>query len=149
MNSESARIFEINLGEVSESLLAERPALRERLGREWTREHYRNHRRHRDQQFLKEKVAVIERIMAKRGHNTLILAGEARFVNPLRDSLPKQLQSRIAGEIKTGVRKNSLPAVIDESIQSFLEEENRESHDAVRTTVGIQWARCPFGHGGA
>jgi len=131
-NSEAARIYEINLGEVSESLLAERPGLRERLGREWTREHYQNHRRHRDQQFLKEKVAIIEQIMAKRGHNALVLAGEPRFVSRLRNSLPKHLQSRIAGEIRAGVRKNALPAVISESIQSFLEQEDRESHDAVR-----------------
>lgn len=131
-NSESARIYEINLGEVSESLLTERPGLRERLGREWTREHYQNHRRHRDQQFLKEKVAVIERIMGKRGHNALVLAGEPRFVNRLRESLPKHLRGRIAGEIRTGVPKSALPAVIDESIQTFLEEEDRESHDAVR-----------------
>jgi stalled ribosome rescue protein Dom34 len=131
-NSEVARILEINLGQVSETLFAERPDLRERLGREWTREHYQNHRHHRDNQFVKEKVAVIERLMAKRGHNALLLAGEPRFVNRLREALPKHLQARIAGEIRIGVREDSLPEVIDLAIQSFLAQENRESHNAVR-----------------
>ncbi|NNC90015.1 MAG: hypothetical protein HKN82_16275 [Akkermansiaceae bacterium] len=130
--SESARIFEINLGEVSEALLAERPGLRERLGREWTREHYQNHRRDRDEKFVKEKVAVIERLMAKRGHNALILAGEPRFVNRLRDQLPKHLAARVAGELRTGVHAGTIPEVVEESIAVFLGEEHRESHDAVR-----------------
>jgi len=131
-NSEAARIFEINLGEVSETLLAERPELRKRLGREWTREHYQNHRRHRDAQFVKEKVGVIERLMAKRGHNSLLLAGEPRFVKRLREALPKHLQARIAGEIRTGATEAQVPAVIEQAIQSFIEQESRESLDAVR-----------------
>jgi ribosomal protein L30E/protein required for attachment to host cells len=130
--SDSARIFEINLGEVSETLLTERPELRERLGREWTRAHYQNHRRERDDQFVKEKIAMIERLMAKRGHNALILAGEPRFVNRLRDQLPKHLQARVAGEIRGGVNEGSLPKVVEQSIEVFLQQEHEESHDAVR-----------------
>lgn len=130
--SEAAQIFEINLGEVSERLLAERPDLRKRLGREWTRDHYQNHRRHREEQFLKEKVGIIERLMAKRGHNALILAGEPRFVSRLRDALPKHLQARIAGELRSGTQDSDVPEVIEKAIQSFVEQESRESHDAVR-----------------
>lgn len=130
-SSEAAHIYEINLGEASEALLAERPELRERLGREWTREHYQNHRRERDEKFVKEKVAVIERLMAKRGHNALVLAGEARYVNRLRDQLPKHLQARIAGEIRSGVSEGSLPKVVEQSIGVFLDQEHQESHEAV------------------
>lgn len=132
VTSEVARIFEINLGEASEMLLAERPELRERLGREWTRQHYQNHRRERHQQFVKEKVAVIERLMAKHGHNALVLAGEPRFVNRLREALPRHLQDRIAGEIRSGFRTARLPTVIDEAIRTFLVQEAQQSHDAVR-----------------
>lgn len=131
MSSESARIYEISLGDASETLLTERPELRERLGREWTREHYQNHRRERDEQFVKEKVGVIDRLMAKRGHNALVLAGEPRFVSRLREQLPRHLQSRIAGEIRSGVCEGSLPKVVEQSIEVFLEQEHRESHDAV------------------
>lgn len=45
--SESARIIEMSLGSASTVLLAERPELQKRFGREWTREHYVNHRRER------------------------------------------------------------------------------------------------------
>ena len=81
---ESARIVEMNLGALSVELLTERPALRERIGREWTREHYVNHRRQRERRFVKEKVSVIESLMAKRGHNALIIG-----YSILRAVLPK------------------------------------------------------------
>lgn len=131
-NSEAARIYEISLGQVSESLMASRPEIRERLGREWTREHYHNHRRHRDHLFVKEKVEIIERLMSKRGHNTLLLAGEPRFIARLREALPHRLRMRIGGEIGVGVRDTHIPEVIDLAIRSFLDQEERESHDAVR-----------------
>ncbi|QTN31864.1 host attachment protein [Akkermansiaceae bacterium] len=131
-SSESARVYEINLGDASEALLAERPELRERLGREWTREHYQNHRRERDGRFVKEKVAVIESLMAKRGHNALVLAGEPRFINRLREQLPKHLQSRIAGEIHGGVTDCAINHVVQQSVSVFLQQENMESHDTVR-----------------
>jgi protein required for attachment to host cells len=143
-SSDSARVYEINLGEASEALLAERPELRKRLGREWTREHYQNHRREREGQFVKEKVAVIERLMAKRGHNALVLAGEPRFVSRLRDQLPKYLQAKIVGEIRNGVCEDSLPKVVEQSIEVFLEQEHRESHDAVRR---LEAAICSGGLG--
>ncbi|NWK55281.1 host attachment protein [Verrucomicrobiaceae bacterium N1E253] len=132
MNSEAARIFEINLGEISESLLERRPELRKRLGREWTREHYQNHRKKRSGQFVKEKIAVIEQLMTKRGHNSLILAGEPRFVNRLKEQLPKHLKAKLAGEVRSGFSKNALNKVVNQSIQVFLDQENMESQDAVK-----------------
>lgn len=140
--SDSARVYEINLGEASEALLAERPELRTRLGREWTREHYQNHRREREGRFVKEKVAVIERLMAKRGHNALVLAGEPRYISRLRSQLPKHLQAKIAGEIRNGVCMESLPKVVEQSIGVFLEQENRESQDAVKR---LETAVCSGG----
>jgi len=128
---ESARVYEINLGEASETLLAKRPELRERLGSEWTREHYQNHRRERDGQFVKEKVLVIERLMAKRGHNALVLAGEPHYLSRLREQLPKHLQAKIVGEISGGICEDTLSTVVEQSIGVFLEQEHRESHDAV------------------
>jgi hypothetical protein len=40
----SAHILGINLGSVTEEIRKARPELRRRLGHEWTREHYQNHR---------------------------------------------------------------------------------------------------------
>ena len=45
----SARIIGVNLGSVTAQLWRSRPELRRRVGHEWTREHYQDHRRERTQ----------------------------------------------------------------------------------------------------
>jgi len=131
----SARIVEVNLGAQSVDLLTERPALRERIGREWTREHYMNHRRDRDRKFVKEKIAVIESLMAKRGHNSLVVAGDPRCVNRLVDALPAHLRERVVGQIKTGMTGGRLRDVIGQAVDSFLQAEAEEAHDVVDLLV--------------
>lgn len=131
----SARIIEVNLGSHSIELLAERPALRERIGREWTREHYANHRRDRERKFVKEKIAVIESLMAKRGHNSLIIAGDPRYVGRLTEALPKALRSKLVGELRTGIDDLRLKRIIDQAVASFLEAEREESHGTVELLV--------------
>ena len=56
-----ARIIEVSVGDVTKELWAERPELRKRVGREWTKEHYQSHRRDRSQKFMdgKEPKKVI------------------------------------------------------------------------------------------
>jgi hypothetical protein len=131
----SARIVEVNLGSQSIELLTERPALRERIGREWTREHYASHRRERDRRFVKDKIAVIEGLMAKRGHNSLIIAGDPRYVNRLTEALPGSLKNKLIGEIKTGISDDRLQDVIGQALDSFLKAEAEEAHDTVELLV--------------
>ncbi len=132
---DSARIIEMNLGAQSVELLTRRPALRERIGREWTREHYVNHRRERERQFVKEKIAVIESLMAKRGHNALILAGDARHVARVSEALPPHLKSKVIDEIRTGVSDDRLGEVLSQAVGSFLKAEAEDAHDAVAWLV--------------
>lgn len=131
----SARIVEVNLGAQSVELLTERPALRERIGREWTREHYVNHRRDRTRKFVKEKIAVIESLMAKRGHNSLVVAGDSRCVNRLLEALPAHLRERVVGRIKTGMTGGRLEDVVGQAVDSFLRAEAEEAHDVVDLLV--------------
>ena len=156
--AESARIIEVNLGSQSVELLTERPSLRERIGREWTREHYASHRRERNRRFLKDKIAVIESLMAKRGHNSLIIAGDARYVNRLTDALPSHLKHKLIGEIKTGISDQRLKDVISQAVDSFLEAEAQESHGTVQllvssvragglAVVGVEATRRALGQG--
>lgn len=133
--ADSARIIEVNLGRHSVELLTERPSLRERIGREWTREHYVSHRRERNRQFVKEKIAVIEGLMAKRGHNSLIIAGDSRYVNRLTEALPSALKQKVIGEIKTGISDQRLKEVVSQAVDSFLEAEAREAHGTVELLV--------------
>lgn len=137
-NQESARIVEMNLGETSLQILTEKPEVRERKGREWTREHYINHSRDREKKFVKEKVEIIERLMSKRGHNALILAGEPRYVNRLREALPQNLKEKVVDQIRTGFSDERIHSVLEEAIASFLEVENNQSKDAVRRLFRCQ-----------
>ena len=72
---ERTRILEVNLGAITREVWTARPELRVRVGREWTREHYQNHRRDRGKRFLKEKFEILEKLIAAGGPTHLTLAG--------------------------------------------------------------------------
>lgn len=158
--SEYARIIEMNLGAQSVKLLTERPALRERIGREWTREHYTNHRKESENRFVKEKISIIENLMSKRGHNHLILAGESRFISRMYEALPAHLKSKVIDEIKTGVNDERLGEILDQAVGSFLTHESEDAYDTVDTLmhavrngglarIGVQSTRLALQHGSA
>lgn len=135
VDTSSARIIEVNLGDYSVELITDRPALRERVGREWSRQHYQNHARDRERRFLKEKIAVIESLMAKRGHNSLIIAGEPRHVTRLKEALPPHLAQRVVGEIRQGFNDHRLAEIVSHAIDSFTRAECEEAHDAVASLM--------------
>ncbi len=131
-NRDSARIIELNLGETSLELLAERPEANERHGREWTREHYNSNTRERNTRFVAEKVEIIERLMSKRGHNALIMVGEAQYVNRLKSALPEHLAEKVVDQIRTGFSDQRVQCVLEDAIKSYLQVENDESETAVK-----------------
>ena len=61
VTEEEARIVETVMGSVTEEIFAKRPELRERLGREWTREHYQNRKQKQDNQFMEQKFQFCKR----------------------------------------------------------------------------------------
>jgi ribosomal protein L30E len=128
-----ARIIEVNLGAVSVELLAEKPALRERIGPRWTREHYVNHQHHRDASYLKEKITVIEGLMSKRGHNALILVGDEKHVARMSAALPLHLQNKVIDKIK--MDDDRLEEVMAHAVDAFLRAEAEEAHDVVDRLV--------------
>jgi len=129
-NEESARILEVSLGSVTRELWTRRPELRQRVGREWTRLHYQNHRRDRSNRFVKEKIALLERIVASGGYSHLMLAGNPRIVARVRKSLPKGLQAKLVDAIPASSRDESSDVVLA-TLSSFIEHEERESRAAV------------------
>ncbi|MBD3288036.1 hypothetical protein GF337_04465, partial [candidate division KSB1 bacterium] len=127
---ERVRILGVNLGEITESIWTERPELRKRVGREWTKEHYQNHREHRRDKFIKEKVKVIDQLMANNGYSHLILAGNATTTARLKNALPKHLQEKLIDSI-TIDEKAKTENVIESTLASFIEQEQKESLEAV------------------
>ncbi len=125
-----ARVLETTIGAVTSEILAKRPELRQRVGREWTREHYRSHRREREQQFVREKVKVIDGLMRGGGHNHLVLAGSPKMVARLRAALPERLEKMLVSTVNANPRGGIDPIVL-EAVQLFAAAENIESHDRV------------------
>jgi protein required for attachment to host cells len=127
---ERARILEVNLGAITREVWAERPELRERVGREWTREHYQNHRRDRGKRFLKEKFEILEKLMAAGGHTHLILAGNPRMTARIRNCLPKHLQAKLIDVVPASANAR-VADVVEATLSTFIDREQQESLDAV------------------
>lgn len=127
---EHARILEVNLGAVTRQLWTERPELPERVGREWTREHYQHHRRRRTDRFIKEKVQVLERLMTGGGHTHLILAGSPHLTAGVRNALPEHLATKLIDIVPAAAQARTSD-VVAATLASFIEQEERESIDAV------------------
>ncbi len=129
---ESARILEVNLGSVTEELWRERPELRQRVGREWTKEHYQNHRRERTQQFVNEKIKILERLMSAGGHTHLILAGNPQMTARVRNALPRHLEEKLIDSVVASSNDN-ISDVVVATLSHFIEQEEQESQALVDT----------------
>jgi hypothetical protein len=129
-----ARILEVNLGAITRELWTERPELRERVGREWTHEHYQNHRRDRNERFLNEKIALLESLMAKGGHTHLILAGDPHMTARIRKRLPQPLLARLI-DIVPASAYDRVTDVVAATLSSFIDREQQESLEAVAQLV--------------
>ncbi len=126
-----ARILETTIGSVTEDIMKKRPEYRSRLGREWTREHYHNHRKERASRFVKEKVEVIESLMDKGGHSHLVLAGSPKMVARLKKALPARLADQVIDTLNINP-KHGISPILSEAMHLFVALENVESHDKAR-----------------
>lgn len=129
---ENARILEVNLGSVTEELWRERPELRQRVGREWTKEHYQNHRQERTNQFVKEKIKILERLMLAGGHTHLILAGNPQMTARIRKALPRHLEEKLIDIVMADPNDN-ISDVVAVTLAQFIEQEEQESQALVDT----------------
>jgi rubrerythrin len=128
--TENARILEVNLGAVTEAIWRERPDLRKRVGREWTKEHYQSHRRERTDKFLKEVLAVLDGLMRAGGHTHLILAGNPWETARLRQALPKRLIAKLVDTIPAS-GNDQISDVVATTLSLFIDVEEQESQAMV------------------
>ena len=123
---ESARILAINLGSITQEVWKTRPGLRKRIGNEWTREHYQDHRRERTKQFIREQIRIADELISTGGHGHLILAGPARMTAGIRQALPKHLLAKLV-DVVSASAADRLSDVVAATLQPFLEHEESES----------------------
>ena len=122
----SVRILGVNLGSVTEDLWQKRPELRQRVGREWTKEHYQSHYRERTNQFINEQIGILERLMSAGGYGHLILAGNPRVASQIRKALPRHLVAKVV-DIIPASEYDRTSDVVAATLASFIEQEERES----------------------
>ena len=130
VTEEEARIVETVVGAVTREIFAKRPELRERLGREWTREHYQNHKKNRTDKFLQQKIGIVDELMKQRGHNYLVVAGSPKAVSRFTKALPSRLKKKLLTTLPTNPRNGIYPIVV-EALEIFAANEHIESHDRV------------------
>lgn len=128
--AERARILEVNLGAITAELWKERPELRQRIGREWTKRHYQSHRRERAEQFIKEKIEIVDKLMSAGGHKYLILAGNPVITERIRKQLPKHLEKKLV-DTMTASAKDQISDVVDSALSVFIEWEEKESQAVI------------------
>ncbi len=124
--SRSAKILEVSLGEVSQHMSVERQEPEAKVGREWTRLHYQNYRSEKKRQFIKEKIAVLERLMADERYGHLILAGESDYVHEVRRALPKHLSTKLIDVLSLS-NPADRETVLKETLAAFMKAEEDES----------------------
>jgi len=130
LTAREARIFETTAGSITNEILTERPDLRQKIGREWTRERYQNHKSDRKNRFVQAKIDVVEELMAKRGHNHLIVAGSPKMVSMFTNALPARLREMLVDTLDVNPKAGINPIIL-EAIESFVAIEHQESHDHV------------------
>jgi rubrerythrin len=137
-NQAAVRILEVNLGAATVQAWTTQPKLRERVGREWTKEHYESHRRERTARFLKEQIELLGRLMVAGKHTHLILAGDPHLTREIRRALPKAVASKLIDTIPAASR-DAQADVVTATLSAFVEWEEQESQAvAARFVKGIR-----------
>jgi peptide subunit release factor 1 (eRF1) len=111
---------------VTESVWKQSPELRARVGRQWTKEHYQNHRRQRINRFINELIRVLDQLMSARGYGHLILAGNPRATSQVRKALPRHLAAKVV-DVVPASEYDRTKDVVAATLISFIEQEERES----------------------
>jgi rubrerythrin len=122
----SARIIGVNLGSVTAQLWRSRPELRRRVGHEWTKEHFQDHRRERTKQFIHDQIRSLDQVISAGGYGHLMLAGNARMISAVRKELPKRLAEKLVDAVPAGPTDH-VSDVVASTLQAFLEHEELES----------------------
>lgn len=122
----SARIIGINLGSVTDQIWKNRPELRRRVGRGWARDHFQDHRRERNNQFVHDLIGILANVMATGGYGHLILAGSTRSMVAVRKALPKSLAAKLVDVVPASAN-DRISDVVATTLQHFLEHEELDS----------------------
>jgi hypothetical protein len=128
------RIVEVNLGAATIQAWSENPALRERVGQEWSETQYQLYQHDREGNFLQEKIAVLEKLMHSGDHNHLILAGNPQITSRIREALPEHIASKLMDTIPAS-RRDQQTDIVTATLSVFVEQEELESQSIAERLI--------------
>ncbi|MBF0288264.1 MAG: hypothetical protein HQM14_10630 [SAR324 cluster bacterium] len=127
---ESARILEVNLGEVTSKLWLKNRFKPQQIKSIWSKEHYQNHRHAQTNKFIKEKILILKGLMSTESYSHLILIGNPQMTSRIKKALPKQLSKKLIDSLAVSP-KEKLDTIIEVTLNKFIEQEQQESLSAV------------------
>jgi protein required for attachment to host cells len=125
-SEESASIFKLSAGTITETVRIVRPELRRHAGREWTKEHYQSHSQARLQQFINEQIRSLDQAISSGDYRHLVLAGDPRTTSQVEKALPKALSNMVVGAVRAS-EKDKTSELISATLTAFEEHEETES----------------------
>ena len=131
---EWVRIIEVNLGATSVQAWSENPALRERVGQEWSETQYQLYHHNREESFLGEIIQILQELLDYGDHNHLIIAGDPEITACIRKVLPESLISKLMDTIPTSLR-DSETDIIEATLSILVEQEEQESRSVVERLI--------------
>jgi len=123
---ESARILEVNLGEVTKQVWMERPDLRGQSVREWSKVHYQHHRKEITEKFINEKIKVLDKLVSRGDYAYLILAGKPHLTSSIKMKLPIHLKEKLIDIVSISGR-DEITDIVAATLSSFIQYEAQES----------------------
>jgi len=130
-----ARIIGVNLGSATEQLWSSRPDLRRRVGNEWSKDHYQDHRRERTRQYLHDQIRSLDKLISAGGYGHLILAGNPRMISAVRRALPKRLAAKLVDSVPAAPA-DRLSDIVASTLEAFLQYEEQESQALAEKLIG-------------
>ncbi len=124
----SARICEVNLGEITKQVLMERSAMRKKPLKEWSQMHYQHHRKNLEDKFVEEKIRVLDKLMSRGGYSYLILAGEPHMTSYIKQKLPPHLKEKLI-DIISASERDEINDIVRATLSTFVKYEAQESLD--------------------
>jgi hypothetical protein len=128
------RIVEVNLGAATIQAWSENPALRERVGQEWSETQYQLYRHDREGKFLQEKIATLEKLMHSGDHDHLILAGNPQITSRIREALPEHMALKLMDTIPAS-RRDEQTDIVTATLSVFVEQEELESQSIAERLI--------------
>lgn len=131
VNHDGQRIVEVNMGRVTESVWADYPDARQRVGSEWSKTYYqRFHSSDHELPLWSEVLSTLAQLNQAGGYKYLILAGMPSLTQSLQALLPDSLQPLLINTVAV-TDHDSISTIVNNTLKTFIEQMQQQSMTSV------------------